>query len=63
MLMHSFVLDALAPTDGDTFSHLEELVNEHRDMRMAAASRSANSNSHKDNQQQHRRVMDHGNRD
>ena len=32
MLMHSFVLDALATTGGDTFSHFEELVNEHRDM-------------------------------
>jgi IMP and pyridine-specific 5'-nucleotidase len=32
MLMHSFVLDALATTGPDTFSHFEELVNEHRDM-------------------------------
>ena len=35
MLMHSFVLDALATTGADTFSHFEELVNEHREICMA----------------------------
>ena len=34
MLMHSFVLDALATTGADTFSHFEELVNEHREICM-----------------------------
>lgn len=32
MLMHSFVLDALETTGADTFSHFEELVDEHRRM-------------------------------
>lgn len=30
MLMHSFVLDALESTAGDTFSHFEMLIQEHR---------------------------------
>lgn len=29
MLIHSFVLDALESTAGDTFSHFEQLINEH----------------------------------
>ena len=32
MLMHSFVLDALDTTGGDTFSHFEMLIDEHRRM-------------------------------
>jgi len=44
MLMHSFVLDALATTGGDTFSHFEELLNEHREICMeASASASASA--------------------
>lgn len=43
MLMHSFVLDALATTGGDTFSHFEELVDEHRAIMMCAAAAIADS--------------------
>lgn len=32
MLMHSFVLDALETTGADTFSHFEQLIDEHRRM-------------------------------
>ena len=32
MLMHSFVLDALETTGADTFSHYEQLIDEHRRM-------------------------------
>ena len=32
MLMHSFVLDALDTTGADTFSHFEQLIDEHRRM-------------------------------
>mmetsp|Transcript_29048 Transcript_29048/g.69202 ORF Transcript_29048/g.69202 Transcript_29048/m.69202 type:complete len:560 (-) Transcript_29048:100-1779(-) len=32
MLMHSFVLDALETTGADTFSHFEQLIDEHRQM-------------------------------
>ena len=30
MLLHSFVLDALDTTGGDTFAHFEQLIDEHR---------------------------------
>jgi len=44
MLVHSFVLDALATTGGDTFSHFEELVNEHIEIcRVATGDGSATS--------------------
>jgi len=46
MLMHSFVLDALATTGPDTFSHFEELVNEHREICMEASSSSGESHHH-----------------
>ncbi len=46
MLMHSFVLDALATTGGDTFSHFEELVNEHRAICMEIWSASSGDNQH-----------------
>jgi len=42
MLMHSFVLDALATTGPDTFSHFEELINEHREMCVAASATDTN---------------------
>ncbi len=45
MLMHSFVLDALATTGPDTFSHFEELVNEHREICMETSS-SLGENQH-----------------
>jgi len=32
MLMHSFVLDALETTAADTFSHFEQLIDEHRSL-------------------------------
>lgn len=32
MLMHSFVLDALDTTGAETFSHFEDLIEEHRRM-------------------------------
>jgi len=51
MLMHSFVLDALASTGGDTFSHFEELVNEHREISMAAASAKGENNNNNNNHQ------------
>jgi IMP and pyridine-specific 5'-nucleotidase len=45
MLMHSFVLDALATTGPDTFSHFEELVNEHREMMCCSSSSGSGSSS------------------
>ena len=45
MLMHSFVLDALATTGADTFSHFEELINEHRKMCLANGDNNCNSSS------------------
>ena len=45
MLMHSFVLDALATTGADTFSHFEELVDEHRQICMEAASSSGENHT------------------
>lgn len=36
MLSHSFVLDALPDTAGDTFSHFEMLIEEHRKMEASA---------------------------
>ena len=53
MLMHSFVLDALATTGADTFSHFEELVNEHREMCMEALSFSSSALSSGENQHPH----------
>mmetsp|Transcript_5367 Transcript_5367/g.15587 ORF Transcript_5367/g.15587 Transcript_5367/m.15587 type:complete len:569 (+) Transcript_5367:163-1869(+) len=41
MLMHSFVLDALATTGADTFSHFEELINEHREVCLSSSSSSS----------------------
>ena len=52
MLMHSFVLDALAATGGDTFSHFEELINEHREISVAAASAKGENNSNSNNNHQ-----------
>jgi len=45
MLMHSFVLDALATTGADTFSHFEELVNEHREVCLSSSSSSPRNGS------------------
>ena len=57
MLVHSFVLDALATTGADTFSHFEELINEHREMCMAAANTNANTtNNTADNQPRQSRL-------
>jgi len=57
MLVHSFVLDALATTGADTFSHFEELINEHRDMCIVAnASSSSNSTTMADNQPRQSRL-------
>jgi IMP-specific 5'-nucleotidase len=39
MLMHSFVLDCLETTGGDTFSHFETLIEEHRTLEMEGSSR------------------------
>jgi len=39
MLMHSFVLDALDTTGADTFSHFEDLIEEHRRMEAEDADR------------------------
>ena len=51
MLMHSFVLDALATTGGDTFSHFEELVNEHREI--CGTSSGTNNSSNNNNNNNH----------
>ncbi|KAG7346596.1 IMP-specific 5'-nucleotidase [Nitzschia inconspicua] len=39
MLMHSFVLDCLETTGGDTFSHFETLIEEHRTLEMEGSTR------------------------
>jgi hypothetical protein len=41
MLMHSFVLDCLETTGGDTFSHFETLIEEHRTLEMEGSSRAS----------------------
>ena len=49
MLMHSFVLDALDTTGGDTFSHFEMLIDEHRRMTDELQSESNMHNLHPSN--------------
>jgi IMP and pyridine-specific 5'-nucleotidase len=39
MLTHSFVLDALETSGGDTFSHFEVLINEHRRLEFEGSQR------------------------
>ena len=43
MLMHSFVLDALATTAADTFSHFEILIDEHRQHMQSGSNNHATS--------------------
>lgn len=57
MLMHSFVLDALATTGPDTFSHFEELVNEHRDICMEAANDNNSNNQQQPRQSRLKRLV------
>uniref|UniRef100_A0A7S1FSJ5 IMP-specific 5'-nucleotidase 1 n=1 Tax=Corethron hystrix TaxID=216773 RepID=A0A7S1FSJ5_9STRA len=47
MLQHSFVLDALESTGADTFSHFEQLIDEHREYTMNNESSQDGTNTQK----------------